>query len=344
MSVKKKILIISDTSEKQVNGVVTTLKNLAKELSLKNYDVRHINSDSFYSFSLPFYKEIYWAINPHHIKKYIDNIKPDYIHIATEGPIGFAAKLYLDKNNIPYTTSYHTMFPEYLEKYFKFPKNITYSYLKWFHSKSKVVLSTTKSTKEILEEHGFKNVKEWTRGVNKEIFYAAHPKSFYYDFLSSPIYGYVGRISKEKNIEDFLNLPLPGSKIVIGDGPLKKKLQKKYPDVTFTGYVFGDKLASLYCSLDAMVFPSKSDTFGLVIIEALSCGVPVIAYNVQGPKDIIEHGYNGFLANDFNELHRYALLYHKISRENCIVSSFKYTWSRCASIFEENLIPTNLNC
>lgn len=343
MNKKKKILFISDLSNKQVNGVVTTIKNLEKELLLQNYEVYHINSDNFYSFSLPFYKEIYWATNCYKIKNHIKNIKPDYIHIVTEGPIGFFAKLYLDKKQIPYTSSYHTMFPEYLEKYFRFPKKITYNYLKWFHSKSKILLSSTKSTKQLLKEYGFKNVKEWTRGVDKNVFYPTQPKSVFYDILEHPIYGYVGRISKEKNIEDFLNLPLPGSKIVIGDGPLKEKLQKKYPKVVFTGYAFGNKLASLYCSLDAMVFPSKSDTFGLVIIEALSCGVPVIAYNVQGPKDIIEHGYNGFLANDFNELHRYTLFYNKIRRENCIISSFKYTWKNCTNIFLENLIPTNLS-
>lgn len=334
---RKTILFISDTSQSQINGVVTTISYLCSELEKRGYTTYHINADQFYSFSFPFYKEIRLALNPQKITSYIRQINPDFIHIVTEGPIGYCAKLYLDKRKIPYTTSYHTMFPEYLYTYFRIPIAFTYAYLRHFHSSSRYVLSTTKTSKEILEHNGFKNVVEWTRGVDRHIFYPTHSRSFFYDILTSPIYGYVGRVSKEKNIEDFLNLPLPGSKIVIGDGPLRASLQKLYPNVIFTGYARGNELASLYCSLDALIFPSKSDTFGLVIIEALSCGVPVIAYNVQGPKDIIEHGYNGYLANDFNELHKYALLYYKIRKENCIISSMKYTWEKCADIFENHL-------
>ncbi|MCS7317747.1 MAG: glycosyltransferase family 1 protein [Candidatus Dojkabacteria bacterium] len=343
-SKKPRLLIISDTSSRQVNGVVTTLKNLCLELE-KSYEVYLLDSDFFTSFSCPFYKEIRLSIFPKSaLRSYLLSVKPHFIHIATEGPLGFAAVSLCKQYSLPFTTSYHTMFPEYLWTYFYFPKFLTYSYLRSFHKHSSFILATTPTMKTLLELHGFSSVVTWTRGVDKSIFKPTGPTHHTRYFMPRPIFGYVGRISKEKNLDDFLRAPLPGTKVIVGDGPYLSTLQRKYSknknifSTLFVGYAFGEDLAAWYRTFDACVFPSKTDTFGITIIESLSCGTPVIGYNVQGPKDILQHGYNGFLANSFEEFVIYCNRYEQISKENCIASAASYTWKNCAEVFQKCLV------
>jgi len=228
------------------------------------------------------------------------------------------------------------MFPEYLNERLPIPLSLSYAYFRWFHKKSKCVLTTTNSMKDILENRGFRNVKSWTRGIDRSIFHPYQEDIF--KGIERPIYSYIGRVSKEKNIDAFLSLPLEGTKIVIGEGPYLEECMKKYPHDIFIGYKHGEELGKAYSSSDVFVFPSKSDTFGLVMIESLACGVPVAGFHVQGPKDIVEDGYNGFLAHNEEEFLFCVRNCRFLKKEDCIESSRKYTWEECARIFKENLV------
>jgi glycosyltransferase involved in cell wall biosynthesis len=331
----KKILIITDAFPPQINGVVRTLTSVAKILE-NDYQVSFLEPSRFKTFPCPSYPEIRLALNPFDCGSLIKKENPDYIHIATEGPIGLFSKLYLDYKGIPYTTSYHTMFPEYLNERYPIPLNLSYAYFRWFHKKSKTVLTTTNSMKEILESHRFKNVKTWTRGVDTTLFHPYIDNIFV--GIPKPIYAYIGRVSTEKNLDAFLKLKLNGSKVVVGDGPYLKECKEKFKDVHYTGYLHKEDLGKAYSSSDVFVFPSKSDTFGLVMIEALACGTPVVGFNVQGPKDVIINGQNGLLAENNQQLKMCIENARFINRQQCIQSSLKYTWKECASIFKQTLI------
>lgn len=331
----KKICLISDTSLPHINGVVTTLENLVHNLRNKNYEVLFVNQKMFKTIAVPFYKEIDIVINPWEVEKEIKKFKPNAIHIATEFGLGLFAAKYCIKNNIPYTTSYHTNWPEYIKSMFEFvPEDLVLSYLKIIHNNSKKVLVTNKMMKEYLTSKGFNNLIIWSRGVDRSIFNVERKKELNY---KRPIYLNVGRISFEKNLEDFLNLNLEGTKILVGSGPLMEKYKEKYPDVVFLGPKKGEDLAEIYASCDVFVFPSKTDTFGMVLIEALSCGLPVAAYPVTGPSEIVENGINGYLDNDLKTACLKCL--NLIGERNKISEhSKKWSWENTTNIFIENMV------
>ena len=324
-----KILIITDAWFPQVNGVVTTYSNIISQLSKRNIEVEVLHPGKFYSLPLFFYNEIKAAINPWKVIQKIKKSDADYIHIGTEGPLGIVSRIYLSYKKIPFTSAVHTKFPEYLNLHIKVPLSITYALMRWFHKRSHSVLVNTKSHKEELEKRGFRNLSIWSRGIDFKKFKDTSIKLNHKDYLL-----YVGRVSKEKNIEAFLNIETTHEKVVVGDGPYRQTLQKKFPRVKFVGCKTGPELAAWYRNASVFVFPSMTDTFGIVVIEALFCGVPVAAYPVTGPLDIIEEGITGSLDHDLKKAIDKAL---QINRENCTKNAEKYIWRNVAEQFISSL-------
>ena len=326
-----KILIVTDAWYPQVNGVCRTLKNLGDELKKIGHQVEYIEPNQFFTIPMPKYNEIKLSLNVWpRVGKLISKADADIIHIATEGPIGIFAKRYCVKNKLKFTTSYHTQFDKYLKLYYPYlPIKLAQKFLKGFHSKAEKILVTTQSMKDELQEIGFDKDKMvvWTRGANHGAF--QKPKKINLEY-KRPIYLYVGRVSIEKNIRAFLDLDLEGTKLVVGKGPDLDKLKKEYPEAIFRGERTNGELASYFASSDVFVFPSKTDTFGIVIIEALKCGLPVAAYPVAGPKDIFNGTNIGSLNNDLKKAALEAL---KSDRSACIEHAKKYTWENCAKIF-----------
>ena len=326
-----KILIVTDAWYPQVNGVCRTLKNLGDELKKIGHQVEYIEPNQFFTVPMPKYNEITLSLNVWpRVGKLISKADADIIHIATEGPIGIFAKRYCVKNKLKFTTSYHTQFDKYLKLYYPYlPIKLAQKFLKGFHSQAEKILVTTQSMKDELQEIGFDKDKMvvWTRGANHGAF--QKPKKINLEY-KRPIYLYVGRVSIEKNIRAFLDLELEGTKLVVGKGPDLDKLKKEYPEAIFKGERTNGELASYFASSDVFVFPSKTDTFGIVIIEALKCGLPVAAYPVAGPKDI----FNGTNIGSLNkDLKKAALEALKSDRSACIEHAKKYTWENCAKIF-----------
>jgi len=338
-----KLLIATDAWRPQVNGVVRTLETTISHLQKMDYEVRVISPQDFYNFRWPFYKDISVALPFNGLFDSINcNWKPEYVHIATEGSVGLAARRMCVKNGIPFTTSYHTRFPEYLKTMYRIPLWISYSYLKWFHSKSSKVLVPTHSMKSILDKQGFKNVAVWSRGVDLDLF-KPYPHSNTY---RRPLLVYVGRVSSEKNIEDFLNIKIDGSKLVIGDGPQRSFLEKKYPEVSFLGMKTGEELARLYSEGDVFVFPSKSDTFGLVLLESLACGVPFASYLEPGPLDIIENAPDFaqtacFVGDNLEESVKLAL--EKGNKVSAVNIAKVLSWENCTKKFSDYLKSVKRN-
>ena len=326
-----KILIVTDAWYPQVNGVCRTLKNLGDELKKIGHQVEYIEPNQFFTVPMPKYNEIKLSINVWpRVGRLISKADADIIHIATEGPIGIFAKRYCVKNKLKFTTSYHTQFDKYLKLYYPYlPIKLAQKFLKGFHSKAEKILVTTQSMKDELQDIGFDKDKMvvWTRGANHGAF--QKPKKINLEY-KRPIYLYVGRVSIEKNIRAFLDLELEGTKLVVGKGPDLDKLKKEYPEAIFKGERTNGELASYFASSDVFVFPSKTDTFGIVIIEALKCGLPVAAYPVAGPKDIFNGTNIGSLNNDLKKAALEAL---KSDRSACIEHAKKYTWENCAKIF-----------
>ena len=326
-----KILIVTDAWYPQVNGVCRTLKNLGDELKKIGHQVEYIEPNQFFTVPMPKYNEIKLSLNVWpRVGRLISKADADIIHIATEGPIGIFAKRYCVKNKLKFTTSYHTQFDKYLKLYYPYlPIKLAQKFLKGFHSKAEKILVTTQSMKDELQDIGFDKDKMvvWTRGANHGAF--QKPKKINLEY-KRPIYLYVGRVSIEKNIRAFLDLELEGTKLVVGKGPDLDKLKKEYPEAIFKGQRTNGELASYFASSDVFVFPSKTDTFGIVIIEALKCGLPVAAYPVAGPKDIFNGTNIGSLNNDLKKAALEAL---KSDRSACIEHAKKYTWENCAKIF-----------
>lgn len=331
---QKRILIVSDNLFDQVNGVVTTFNNIKKQAELHGYDIDIINPSHFKYIDAPRYPEVKLS-RTSGINKMIDTLNPDYIHICTEGPIGLAARGYCRKRKFNYNTSYHTKFPEFIKKIYGIPKWITYAYVRWFHKDSTVVLTTTQTMVDELKEHKFRpNIIPWTRGVDRDLL---QPTSHKVD-SDKTVLLYVGRVSKEKSLDDLCVLSNNEKYHVqiVGDGPYRKRLEKKYPLVEFIGYKSGSELADYYVDADVFVFPSAADTFGIVIIEAMSLGCPVAAYPVPGPIDIIEQGRNGVMDLDLETAIEECL---KLDRHRVYISSFRWTWENCWEIFKDNLVP-----
>jgi len=329
-----KILIASDAWHPQMNGVVRTFTSTKIELEKAGHEVFIIHPALFETIPLPTYPEIRLALMKRSkIKKIIDTFSPDAIHIATEGTIGLGVRNYCVRRNLPFTTSYTTKFPEYIYHRFFVPKAITYALLRWFHNRSMGILIATGSLKSELEKKRFSNLKMWTRGVDTVLFNPSRKKLLPGD---KPVLLYSGRLAVEKNIRAFLDLNIPGTKYVMGVGPELENLKKSYPDAIFPGRKNGFELAEYYASADVFVFPSLTDTFGLVMLEALASGVPVAAYPVTGPEDVIGESGAGVLDDDLERAVNKAL---KIPREKCREYALNYSWEKVAKIFLDNLSP-----
>ncbi|MCV6637633.1 glycosyltransferase family 1 protein [Candidatus Albibeggiatoa sp. nov. NOAA] len=330
-----KILIVSDAWLPQINGVVRTLSTTKKVLESMGHEVKMITPDLFHTVPCPTYPEIQLVISPtgSKIQKEIETFQPDCIHISTEGPLGLSARRICRKLNKIFTTSFHTKFPEYVHARFGVPISWTYSLLRWFHGLSKRVMVATASMRSELEGQGFNNLAYWSRGVDIDLF---HPREYnIFADEKRPVAVYVGRVAVEKNIEAFLDMDFEGSKYVVGSGPQLEQLQQKYPDVHFVGSKSGEELASYYASADVFVFPSKTDTFGLVLLEALASGTPVAAYPVPGPIDIIgKDSPVGCLDEDLATAARNAL---KLDASQCRQHALKYSWQSCTQQFVKNL-------
>ena len=328
----KTILVITDNVPDQVNGVVTTFKNLEDHARCDGYSVVYIDPGQFPNFACPGYPEVRLCW-PHGISKKIKAIRPDFIHIATEGPVGLFARWWCERNSIPYNTSYHTKFPEFLNKLYHIPESWTYWYMRWFHRHSERVLVTTESMRQDLAERGFRNLVVWTRGVDRTIFNSTYRGEIVGD---RPILLNVGRVSKEKGLDDFCDLVYPGAtKIIVGDGPYRAELQHRYPEIIFAGSRKGIDLARYYAQADVFVFPSRADTFGVVNIEALACGTPVAAYPVVGPIDIVDPGLTGYLSENLKHAVDQCLTLDRAAVED---ASLKWSWTECWRIFQENLV------
>jgi glycosyltransferase involved in cell wall biosynthesis len=328
-----RIMIVTDAWFPQTNGVVRTLAQTAAWLGRFGHEVRMLTPRDYRSVACPTYPEIRLSILPRRgTQRAISAFAPHALHIATEGPLGLAARRTCLRLGMRFTTSYHTQFPQYLRARFPIPIAASYRALRWFHAAAVRCMVSTASVRNDLTSRGFKNLSAWRRGVDTEVF-KPRPKDFLR--LPRPIAAYVGRVAVEKNIDAFLQMPWSGSKIVIGDGPLRLRLQIQHPETVFTGYRFEEDLARHLAAADVMVFPSHTDTFGLVNLEAMACGVPVAAYPVTGPIDVIEDGVTGALDLDLALAARRALkLDPRICREHAIKSG----WDLSSREFEGNLV------
>jgi glycosyltransferase involved in cell wall biosynthesis len=328
-----RLLIFTDAWAPQVNGVVRTLETLGRDLESLGCEVRYATPQGRVTVPLPTYPEIRMALFPRRsLEKLIDDFAPDAIHIATEGTIGLSARAVCRARGLPFTTSFHTRFPDYVHARFPFiPKSLVYRFLRWFHAPASSVMVATPSLKEELEANGFRNVRIWTRGVDIAQFRPIPEASLPWP---RPIWLYVGRIAVEKNVEAFLRLDLPGTKMVIGDGPARSALARAYPKVQFLGPKSGEDLIRHYAASDVFVFPSLTDTFGLVMLEALACGVPVAAFPVQGPRDVVGNSPAAVLANDLRDACLRAL---EIPRTTARAFALTRSWRTCTEQFLSNL-------
>ena len=327
-----KIILATDAWQPQVNGVVRTYEYVTKELIQQGHKVIVISPDQFKTFPCPSYPSIRLAIWPKKkVAAIIEAEKPDAIHVATEGPIGHATRKYCLKKNLSFTSSYHTQFPEYIRARLPLPLALSYSYVRRFHSKAEATLVPTNNMKLHLNKNGFNNVVLWSRGVDTKLF---KPRSKDIIQQARSVFTYMGRVAVEKNIEAFLELELPGSKLVIGDGPALGTLKRKFPDVTFSGFKFGEELAEMIAASDVFVFPSLTDTFGIVLLEAMACGVPVAAYPVTGPIDVVKDGVTGILSNDLKAACLEAL---DLNPNDCVEYARTFSWANSANTFLENL-------
>ena len=328
------IAIATDAWSPQVNGVVTTLAETARQLELDGHDVRMITPEGRRTWPLPTYPEIRLTIfEGGRIARELDDYEPDCVHIATEGPLGIAVRAYCLRRGIPFTTAYHTQFPEYVRARFPVPVSWTVALLRWFHKPAVRTMVPTASMRQTLIERGFDNVVIWARGVKTDVFTPDDPIDF---GLRGPIWVYLGRVAVEKNIEAFLGLPLPGSKIVIGDGPDRERLAGVYTDCHFLGYRFGRELARCLAGCDVFVFPSKTDTFGIVMLEAMACGLPVAAFPVTGPIDVVKRGVTGCLDEDLAAACSRAL---DLNRADCRHYAARRSWRASTRQFVANLAP-----
>jgi glycosyltransferase involved in cell wall biosynthesis len=327
----KTILIITDNLPEQINGVVTTYTNIEACAVLDGYRVVYITPGDFRHFDCPGYNEVKIAYTRQMGKK-IEAVSADYYHIATEGPVGLSARKYLSKHNLRYNTAYHTKFPEGLRALFGIPEALTWPLVRWFHKHSGKVLTTTDTMVKELQAHGFDgDIIPWTRGVDRSIFYPSQR-----DNSSGLTLVCVSRVSKEKNLEEFFQLEYPGArKIMVGDGPMLEEYKAEYPSVEFVGAKRGVELGDYYRQADAFVFPSRWETFGLVMIEAMACGTPVAAYPCQGPLDVIDEGITGCMREDLAQAVTDALL---LDRTRVQEGSQRWTWERAWEIFKTNLI------
>jgi len=322
-----KLLIVTDAWRPQINGVVRSIENLVRELQQFDIEVDILSPAEFFTVPLPGYPEIRLALTtPGRVSRRIAASNPDFIQIATEGPLGLLARRAALKRN-GFTSSYHTRFPEYVSARYPIPERWLYSFMRWFHNAGLGCMVATASLRAELEAKGFANLHIWSRGVDTKLFHPGYPAPLN---LTRPVFLHVGRMAVEKNVETFLAMDLPGSKLVVGDGPMLEDFKGRYPDVTFTGAKSGTELAALYAMGDVFVFPSLTDTFGLVVLEALASGVPVAAYPVSGPKDIVGDSGAGVVDAD---LHKAALACLDLSGDVARARALEFSWQACARQF-----------
>jgi glycosyltransferase involved in cell wall biosynthesis len=326
-----RILVATDACAPQVNGVVRTYSRLSEEVSALGAQVSFISPNEFHTLPCPTYPEIRLAVQgQRHLARRIDELQPDAIHIATEGPVGWMARRYCRRRRIPFTTSFHTRFPEYLSSRFGVPASWGYAVLRRFHNAGVGVMVATPSLAAELNSRGFERILPWTRGVDTALF---HPRPVR-RFGEGPVFIYVGRVAIEKNIGAFLDLDVAGKKVVVGAGPALAEFQARYPDVHFTGKLAGEALAEAYASADVFVFPSRTDTFGMVLLEAMASGLPVAAFPVTGPRDIIEQDVTGVLDENLRSACRRALA---LDRKRIAATAQQYTWAHAARLFLANI-------
>lgn len=333
-----RVLIATDAWRPQINGVVRTLEALRVSIEEQGSTIAFVTPEGFPTFGVPTYPGLRCAIpNRCEISRRVEHAHPDAIHIATEGPIGLAVRAYCRRHGLSFTTSFTTRFAEYASARFPVPLSWGYAALRRFHAPATATMVSTSSLQDELQQRGFRNLRIWSRGVDTTLF---HPDRAVQLDLPRPIFVTVGRIAIEKNLEAFLSLDLPGSKVVIGHGPQEKALRQRFPHAHFLGSMSGEMLAGHIAAADVFVFPSLTDTFGVVQLEALSCGVPVAAYPVVGPLDVISDTSVGRLSNDLSSACLDAL---SIDRGACRVHALRYSWARSAQQFLANvslLTPT----
>jgi glycosyltransferase involved in cell wall biosynthesis len=333
-----KILIVTDAWKPQVNGVVRTLEVLGEDLTALGHSVRYATPEGRFTIGLPTYREIRLAIFPRwKLEKEIRAFAPDAVHIATEGTLGMSARSICLKHGIAFSTSFHTRFPEYVRARFPLiPEELVYRWLRWFHGPATAMMVATESLKREMQAHGFTNLRIWSRGVDVNHFHPIENDHLPYE---RPVWLYVGRVAVEKNIEAFLKLDLAGTKVVVGDGPARAELEARYPDARFLGTLSGQALVEAYAGSDVFVFPSRTDTFGLVLLEALACGIPVAAYPVQGPLDVVGDAPVGALDEDLRAACLTAL---EIARHPASLTPRRFaeahSWRACTLQFLRNII------
>lgn len=329
-----KIAIVTDAWEPQVNGVVRTLKMTAQELTHLGHTVKVISPSQFYSIPCPSYPEIRLALVwPSELSKIFHDFSPHCIHIATEGTLGWLARSFCLKHKIPFTSAFHTRFPEYMYARFHIPIHWGYAVLRKFHQSSSACLTPTSAIKQTLESKNFSHIKLWSRGVDTQVF---KPNGIRLERSNSPVFLYAGRIAIEKQVDHFLGLDLPGEKWVAGDGPELPRLKSKYPSARWFGSLDSVSLATLYRSADALVFTSVTDTFGLVMLEAMACGTPVAAYPVAGPIDVVKPGVSGVLDQD---LRRACLAASALPRDQVTLYAASFSWQSATQQFLSALMP-----
>lgn len=329
-----RILIVTDAWEPQVNGVVRTLQATIAELRAGGHEIEVISPNLFRSIPCPTYGEIRLAFAGRRVVgRRIRSFAPQAVHISTEGPLGLAARRWCLDNKVPFSTAYHTRFPEYVAARLPVSPAFVWRFIRWFHRPARNIMVATRSLAAELAGQGLDQTMMWERGVDHALFHADRAAPAAFDGLVRPIQLYVGRVAVEKNIEAFLDTRQPGTKVIVGDGPALAELQARYPDVVFLGKLGGETLAAAYAGADVFVFPSRTDTFGLVVIEALSCGTPVAAYPVPGPGDIVRNGA-GALDENLDKAIAAALA---CRRADAAALGARYSWPNCTAQFVQAL-------
>jgi glycosyltransferase involved in cell wall biosynthesis len=327
-----RIAIVTDAWLPQVNGVVRTLGQTIHEATAAGHEVSVVSPADFRTLPCPTYPEIRLALFPGRgIRRRLDELRPDAVHIATEGPLGLAARNWCVRRGWPFTTAYHTQFPEYVRARAPIPLWAGYAAVRWFHGRAARTLVTTPSMMRHLEARGFRNLALWGRGVDTDLF---RPRGKDFLDLPRPVWLYIGRVAVEKGVEDFLKLDLPGTKLVVGDGPAAADLRARYPDAVYAGYRHGEDLAAHIAAADVFVFPSRTDTFGLVLLEAMACGVPVAAYPVTGPIDVVRNGVTGVLDEDLRAAAMAALELDPVA---CREQALQHSWEAATRQFLASL-------
>jgi len=333
-----RILIATDAWHPQVNGVVRTYDWMARYAPEFGVELDFFTPDGLPGLPMPSYPEIRLSlVGGRSIRRRIEESRPDYIHVATEGPIGLGVRRYCLKHGLRFTTAYHTRFPEYLSKRLPVPESWGYRFERWFHNAGDGILCATQSLRDELSSNGFRNLRHWSRGADIDRFHPRPERLFGDD---TPVFLYVGRVAVEKNIEAFLRLRLPGRKVVVGGGPQLAALRRDYPDVQFTGALDNGELAAAYASGDVFVFPSRTDTFGIVLLEAMASGLPVAAYPVTGPLDVVIDGVTGALDEDLGKAAVRALA---MDRAFCRRHAEGYSWRECTRQFVEGVTGQTLD-